>query len=101
MRSAILAIGVIFVICVLIQMEPGSYFGASVAKADNAVSAEGSANDISQFKDVKDGESVQTSGTWSAMPTPPFAITNCLLLLDGRVMCQRNGTSQWYALTPN
>jgi hypothetical protein len=49
----------------------------------------------------KGNDQAQTSGTWSSLTTPPVSITNCLLLTDGRVMCQRNGTNQWYALTPN
>jgi len=31
---------------------------------------------------------VVMSGTWQALTPPPAAITNCLLLTDGTVMCQ-------------
>jgi hypothetical protein len=42
------------------------------------------------------------TGTWTQLSaTPPAAINNCLLLTDGRVICQRAFTNQWYALTPN
>ena len=43
-----------------------------------------------------------TPGTWSALTNqPPVSITNCLLLTDGRVMCQQVDSRNWYALTPN
>jgi hypothetical protein len=42
------------------------------------------------------------TGTWNQLAaSPPAAVTNCLLLTDARVMCQRVGTNQWFALTPN
>ncbi|HKB64826.1 MAG TPA: glycoside hydrolase domain-containing protein, partial [Pyrinomonadaceae bacterium] len=41
------------------------------------------------------------TGTWTQLSSsPPAAITNCLLLTDGRVMCQQAGGNRWYALTP-
>jgi hypothetical protein len=45
--------------------------------------------------------STSSSGSWSPISTPPVPVTNCLLLTDGRVMCQRLLSNQWYALTPN
>src|SRR5438067_2148835 len=43
-----------------------------------------------------------STGTWTALAhQPPVAITNCLLLTDGRVMCQRYGSNAWYTLTPD
>jgi len=40
-------------------------------------------------------------GTWGALTNqPPVSVTNCLLLTDGRVLCQQYGSRNWYALTP-
>ena len=44
---------------------------------------------------------VVMSGTWQALTHPPLAaVTNCLLLTDGTVMCQGYATRNWYKLTP-
>src|SRR2546422_7468999 len=40
-------------------------------------------------------------GTWTAVTNPPSSVTNCLLLTDGRVMCQKALTNGWYTLTPD
>ncbi len=41
------------------------------------------------------------SGTWTTATSPPAPVSNCLLLTDGTVMCQRVLTNQWYKLTPD
>jgi hypothetical protein len=43
-----------------------------------------------------------TGGTWSALThAPSVGIAHCNLLTDGRVMCQRFASNEWYALTPD
>jgi hypothetical protein len=45
---------------------------------------------------------VVPAAAWSPLTAVvPGDLTNCLLLTDARVMCQRSGTNQWFALTPD
>jgi Kelch motif protein len=42
------------------------------------------------------------AGTWQGLTNqPPFSTSTMLLLTDGRVMAQEEGTQHWYALTPD
>ena len=41
------------------------------------------------------------SGTWNVLTNPPgFSTSTMLLLTDGRVICQADGTPDWSVLTP-
>ena len=41
-------------------------------------------------------------GSWASLTNqPPTEITNCLLLTDGRVMCQEVESPNWYVLKPS
>jgi hypothetical protein len=60
------------------------------------------ATNLWTFIDYTYTRSSSLSGTWTPLAmSPPAGITNCLLLTDGRVMCQKALSNQWYALTPN
>jgi hypothetical protein len=42
------------------------------------------------------------SGTWDVLANPPgFQTSTMLLLTDGRVICQEDGTANWSALSPD
>lgn len=42
------------------------------------------------------------AGTWQPFAHQPnFNASTMLLLTDGRVMCQDDGTANWHALTPD
>jgi hypothetical protein len=68
----------------------------SAATAVTATNASGGSNAFTGFSIPSTG-----LGSWAPLTNqPPGVVNNCLLLTDGRVICQLVGTNNWSALTP-